>query len=402
MKTTMKIAVIAVMGMSFGLKAQDNKISTTGDVGIGTTSPSHKLSVSSSDNSVLELSSDTSGTWMDFENTEASAGSRVWSMGHLGSSGKFGIYQRDNTNEYRFLITKEGKVGIGTSGPSHKLSVSSSDNSVMELSSGTSGTWMDFENTAASAGSRLWSMGHAGSSGMFGIYQRDNTNEYRFLITKEGKVGIGTPGPSHKLSVSSSDNSVMELSSDTSGTWMDFENKAASAGSRIWSIGHNGRGGAFGIYQRDNTNEYRLYITNDGKVGIGTNNPKGFQLGVNGKVAATEVKVATYSNWSDFVFYDNYQLPTLKEVEAHIQENGHLKDIPSAEEVEKDGFFLGEMDAKLLQKIEELTLYTIQQEKKIESLQEQNSKIESQQKQIDDQKNEIEELKKLVQSLLKN
>ena len=87
------------------------------------------------------------------------------------------------------------------------------------------------------------------------------------------------------------------------------------------------------------------------------------------------MKVATFSNWSDFVFYEDYDLPTLTEVENHIKEKGHLKDIPSAEEVAKDGFYLGAMDAKLLQKIEELTLYTIGQQKEIEQLKKENIEI---------------------------
>ncbi|MCD8406235.1 hypothetical protein LNI91_11860 [Tenacibaculum dicentrarchi] len=110
-------------------------------------------------------------------------------------------------------------------------------------------------------------------------------------------------------------------------------------------------------------------------VGIGTRDTKGFKLGVKGKIAAEEVKVALHSQWSDFVFYDDYKLPTLKEVENHIIEKGHLKDIPSAKEVEKNGIFLGEMDSKLLQKIEELTLYTIQQEKKIQKLEKENEEV---------------------------
>ncbi len=89
-------------------------------------------------------------------------------------------------------------------------------------------------------------------------------------------------------------------------------------------------------------------------VGIGTRDTQGYKLAVNGKIRAKEIKVDT--GWSDFVFYDNYELPTLIEVENHIKEKGHLKDIPSAKEVEENGIFLGEMDAKLLQKVEELTL----------------------------------------------
>lgn len=63
--------------------------------------------------------------------------------------------------------------------------------------------------------------------------------------------------------------------------------------------------------------------------------------------------------WSDFVFNDDYDLPTLQEVEKHIREKGHLKNIPSAKEVEENGIQLGEMNAKLLPKIEELTLYIL-------------------------------------------
>ncbi len=112
----------------------------------------------------------------------------------------------------------------------------------------------------------------------------------------------------------------------------------------------------------------------EGNVGVGTEDTKGFKLGVNGKIAATEVKVATYANWADFVFKSDYDLPTLKEVEQHIKENGYLKDIPNADEVKKEGFYLAEMNAKLLQKIEELTLYTINQQKEIEA---QNNEIKA-------------------------
>ena len=128
---------------------------------------------------------------------------------------------------------------------------------------------------------------------------------------------------------------------------------------------------------------------------MGIKDTKGFKLGVNGKIAATEVKVATYSNWADFVFKEDYHLPTLTDVENHIKEKGHLKDIPSAKEVEQNGFFLGQMDAKLLQKIEELTLYTIAQEKKIKALEIEKAENKKQQKEID-------ELKSLVQKLLKD
>ncbi|MGS2741648.1 hypothetical protein [Sinomicrobium sp. M5D2P17] len=103
-----------------------------------------------------------------------------------------------------------------------------------------------------------------------------------------------------------------------------------------------------------------------GNVGIGTTNSNNWKLAVNGNIRAKEIKVET--GWSDFVFEDSYNLPTLEEVEQHIKEKGHLKDIPSAKEVEENGIFLGEMDAKLLQKIEELTLYMIELKKENQQL----------------------------------
>lgn len=107
-------------------------------------------------------------------------------------------------------------------------------------------------------------------------------------------------------------------------------------------------------------------VSNSGRVGIGgVSNPQN-ALEVNGTIRAKEIKVET--GWADFVFAPDYQLPTLGEVEAHIKEHKHLPGIPTEAEVKKDGANLGEMNVKLLQKVEELTLYMIQQNKEIESL----------------------------------
>jgi chitodextrinase len=113
----------------------------------------------------------------------------------------------------------------------------------------------------------------------------------------------------------------------------------------------------------------------DRNVGIGTTNTQGYRLAVAGNVVAEEIKVALQTNWPDYVFENNYNLPTLKEVEAHINKFGHLINIPSAKEVEKSGIKLGDMNGKLLRKIEELTLYTIEQQKKIENLEGENETI---------------------------
>ncbi len=110
----------------------------------------------------------------------------------------------------------------------------------------------------------------------------------------------------------------------------------------------------------------RMKITGNGNVGIGTTNPDS-KLAVNGNIHAQEVKVDLVG-WPDYVLKEGYDLPSLAEVERHIRERGHLINIPSAAEVEENGVQLGEMNKLLLEKIEELTLYILQQEKRIKEL----------------------------------
>lgn len=109
----------------------------------------------------------------------------------------------------------------------------------------------------------------------------------------------------------------------------------------------------------------RFVVTGRGNVGIMVSNPT-YQLEVNGTIRAKEVIVET--GWADFVFRDDYKLPTLFEVESHIKKHGYLPDMPSEADVKEKGIGLSEMNTKLLQKIEELTLYVIQQNKEIQRL----------------------------------
>lgn len=126
-----------------------------------------------------------------------------------------------------------------------------------------------------------------------------------------------------------------------------------------------------------------MRICENGNVGIGTSIPGNYKLAVEGTVGARSIKVKMDS-WADFVFDPAYKLPDLKEIETHVKFYNRLPGIPSAREIAQEGLDLGEMQKKQMQKIEELTLYLI----------EINKKLESQQQLIAEQRDEIMELKK--------
>jgi len=171
----------------------------------------------------------------------------------------------------------------------------------------------------------------------------------------DGNVGIGTQIPNEKL-ILQGEHSLAKFRTDEEGRFEIYaeSSNVQSLPSDLW------------LTSQGNIILYPNRFGSSGNVGIGTSDPGEWKLAVNGKIRAKEIKVE--ADWSDYVFEENYPLMTLKEVENYIKEMGHLNNMPSAAEVKKDGINLGEINAKLLQKIEELTLYTIQQEKKINNL----------------------------------
>ncbi|MGO4293366.1 hypothetical protein [Chitinophaga sp. RAB17] len=111
-----------------------------------------------------------------------------------------------------------------------------------------------------------------------------------------------------------------------------------------------------------------IMVKADGSLGIGTSDTKGYKLAVNGSGVFTKVVVKAYNNWPDFVFKPDYQLPSLTAVAQYVTKHEHLPGIPSAGEVEKEGIDVGEMNKKLLQKIEEHMLYMIEMNNQIMTL----------------------------------
>jgi len=172
--------------------------------------------------------------------------------------------------------------------------------------------------------------------------------------TNTGNVGIGTATPVFKLQVNggavyvsrSPNNDYLLFDHSSVNTW---RTRITTDNTSSYIIG-NDLGGLF--------NTKVLILTQNGNVGIGTTTPD-TKLAVNGKIRAHEIKVEI-ANWPDYVFTKDYHLPSLSDTENHIKEKGHLQGIPSAKEVKANGVDLGEMNAKLLKKIEELTLYLIE------------------------------------------
>ncbi|KAA2238756.1 hypothetical protein F0L74_21310 [Chitinophaga agrisoli] len=113
----------------------------------------------------------------------------------------------------------------------------------------------------------------------------------------------------------------------------------------------------------------------NGNVGIGTTDTRGYKLAVNGDAIFTKIIVKTFTTWPDYVFEGNYALPSLAEVEQFIKTNKHLPDMPPAAEIKENGMDVEEMNRKLLQKVEELTLYMIRQQKEIAELKQQVSTL---------------------------
>ncbi len=128
------------------------------------------------------------------------------------------------------------------------------------------------------------------------------------------------------------------------------------------SSGSGGTGGGNTVWTESNS-----VASYTGDVAVGRSTvPTGYKMAVEGKIRSREVRV-DQENWPDYVFEKDYDLPTLDEIQKYIDKNGHLPNIPSAKEVESNGIELGEMNKLLLEKIEELILYTLIQENKIQS-----------------------------------
>lgn len=127
----------------------------------------------------------------------------------------------------------------------------------------------------------------------------------------------------------------------------------------------------------NSANTNLLMVKGDGSVGIGATDTKGYKLAVNGNAVFTKVVVKAFANWPDYVFADNYKLRTISELAHYIDEYHRLPGMPAADEVAANGQDVGEVNRKLLEKVEELTLYIIQLSKRLDEQQQELKALKS-------------------------
>ena len=311
-------------------------------------------------------------------------------------------------------LPTSGNIGIGTTSPISTLQVSGSV--LMSNPSGNNynenlrlppSSYDDYSCIAlgavsgtAGSGTGQWNIIRypAANNNMFAI--RYNGTDY-LNILNNGNMGIGTTAPASILQLGNNSGSgvntstptvlTMDHTYGTNALGTNFKLKLYSDGSgNSYGFGVSGSlleiaaGPTGGISFFTNATTQAMNILSNGTVGINTTYiSPGYQFAINGSALATSVTVLNRTIWPDYVFKKDYQLPSLTEVKTYIDQNQHLPEMPSAEQINKDGINLGEMNKLLVKKVEELTLYIIDQK--------QNAQTQQQ---------EIDELKKQVTALL--
>ncbi|HFK5581451.1 hypothetical protein HZP84_17385 [Elizabethkingia anophelis] len=289
------------------------------------------------------------------------------------------------TPQGQMLATEKpntGFVGIGTTNPISNLEIASPTATLTLSTNQASGTAenplypkIDFLGYANWPKARITAAEQTynthGSKLSFLVNDGTGATSLKEMMTinQDSNVGIGTTNPQAKLDVSGV---IQSSRANSEGGAINLYNPTKTGtNANTWSI-YNMTGGygnslQFWSYSLDGSNSgAKLKISDNGDIAM------------YGKLEAREIKV-TSTPTADFVFEDSYQLPNLESVEKHIKEKKHLPEIASAAEMQKEGVNIGDFQIKLLQKIEELTLYSIEQNKLIKEQQERLKKLEEKQ-----------------------
>ena len=348
------------------LDNDDGSLMVSNRMGIGTKTPTRKLSLNSPDATTLV----DFGLYQDGVEkaafgavgaaNEFFTGTVAGDLAIRATTGKLHLGANPGTFAPAATILQNGNFGLGTTTPDENFTIryTSPGNVGGFAMRNLNNTSLFSLNTDQSGSGYITAYHELVLSTNFYAIVFKPLGQERMRISHTGNIGIGTNDPQHTLDVNGNFRTggfILQpnagagkvLTSDANGnaSW-----QTASGGSSQWT-----------------TNSNDIHFSN-GNVGIGTTNLSGYRLAVNGDALFTKIKVKQYLDWPDYVFDAGYSLRSLTDLEKFIKRNNHLPDVPSAAEVQEKGFDVADNQAVLLKKIEELTLYIIELNKRLEKV----------------------------------
>lgn len=306
------------------------------------------------------------------------------------------------------VFNSTGNAGIGTTSPPYSLSLASTTTGIAQYNTADMTTspeqfhqfWSENQfimQTEKGGGGTLRGI-RLGVSSTRTINITNTGNSYGIIYTDFGSFtstnasGAGYIGTYAATSGMQSALALVPTVGQSStagyrGLWISpYEQTLGSGKHYLVDVGTNTAASGSGTHTSkfivDNTGN--VFIPS-GNLTVGTTDSKGYMFAVNGSAVATSMTVKLNSNWPDYVFKKDYQLPALADVKAYIDQNHHLPDMPSAAEVVKEGLNLGETNKQLTKKVEELTLYTIEKDEQIKAQQNELNEIKGQLRELTEQ-----------------
>ena len=262
-----------------------------------------------------------------------------------------GKLQLETKSFPRVTILPDGNVGIGTISPDSKLHVVGNTKTTGRI---------DMDGVLETKG------GLSAIQGA-GLYVTGSSLQEGNITTHGNISGTGTASISGNIN----SNTGMTIT-DVAGT-LQFKSNSSTEVGFLQLSGNNLRigtnSGNLGKFVIRTNGADRVYVDNGGNVSIGTTDvANGYKVSVAGKVMCEELRVQLRASWPDYVFKKNYKLLPLAELKKFIEKNNHLPNIPKASVIEKEGMEVGDMQKKLMEKVEELTLYILDLQKQIDEL----------------------------------